>query len=179
MIIQKLFIPIFLIITAFASNLYALECNYGPECPDAAIKTPIEDPRNWVLQCVCNYYGPMGADPDSLTEFFKDIDYDGKPELFIGSSHLRGNAGGKYFVFKKKEDKQYYIGSLMLHPLAFISIPMDDDEAPKMNLYWRSNVNEGYLVTVKYLRDRFITTNKEKIYPNGKDKERYMKLFLK
>lgn len=179
MSINKSFVYILFFVCAFPTVSNAIECNYGPECQDTAIKTRIDNPREWVSQCVCNIYGPEGGNLKSLTEFQKDITYDDEPELFIGSSFLSGNAGGRYFVFQKKEDTYHYLGSLMLHPLAFISLPKDNDKAPKMVLYWRSNENEGHLVTIKYLNDRFVEINKETIYPNGKDKERYLSLYIK
>lgn len=99
------------------------------------------------------------------------------PELFVSSAAIRGNAGGDYYVFRKGGNGYHYLGCLFLHPKAFRVLPMESDKQPKMILYWRSGCCEGTLVTVKHTGTEFVILERETIYPNDRDRERYRQIF--
>jgi hypothetical protein len=134
-----------------------------PDCPDSALSVPIPDPRAWALRCFALSEGEEAGLPSSLAAFFADIDQDEVPELFIGSSVARGNAGGVHYVFASQGIAYRYLGSIFAHPSAFAVLPAAADGRPRVRRYVHLSAGEGLLETLTYDGRAFAIVSSERI----------------
>jgi hypothetical protein len=143
-------------------------------------QAPISDPRKWAAEQFLDRPN-ASVEEARLTEFELDIDFDGIPELFVGSFTTFGNAGGAYLVFRIRGSMFYYIGCLGLHPKAIRALPPGPDGSPRLVLYWRDNCCKGTLYTLKNDGKKFVILSRKVIYPGDggteEGRKEYKELF--
>ena len=149
----------------------------APACPESALPAPITHPREWAARCFAVDAGPEAAAPETLAELRLDIDGDGTTELLVGSNFARGNAGGTHYVFRDLGGAYRYLGSLFLHPQAFVVLHGTGDGRPTMRRYRRLGADEGLLDVVAYDGAAFVVTRSERVRPGDEDRARLCALF--
>lgn len=145
-------------------------------CPESALPPPITDPRAWAARCFAVDAGPDAAAPETLTELRLDLDGDGAVELLVGSTIARGNAGGTHYVFRDLAGVYRYLGSLFLHPQAFVVLRGAGDGRPAMRRYRRLSADEGLLDVIEYDGAAFVVIRSERVH-GGEDRQRLCALF--
>ena len=146
-------------------------------CQESGWPPPIADPRAWAARCFGVDAGPEAAAPETLTELHLDIDGDGATELLVGSTIARGNAGGTHYVFRDIAGAYRYLGSLFLHPQAFVVLHGAGEGRTTMRRYRRLGADEGLLDVVTYDGSAFVVPRSERVSPGGEDGGRLCALF--
>ena len=144
----------------------------APPCPESGLPSPITDPLTWAARCFAADAGPEAGAAETLSELRLDLDGDGAVELLVGSTIARGNAGGTHYVFRNLAGAYRYLGSLFLHPQAFVVLPGAGDGRPTMRRYRRLGVDEGLLDVIAYDGAAFVVTRSERVHLGGEDRQR-------
>jgi hypothetical protein len=132
---------------------------------DGTYDKTISNPYYWTL---CQFADGPVEGPDAheyakivLEEGLKvseaDLDFDGIPELFVGSGAPARNWG--VTVFTQVEDGYRYIGSL--GGCAFRILPKDEKGSPRMLVYEPCGGHYGYIKAYTHDGTKFLCTSSE------------------